>query len=128
MESNYRLALAVCGRYGLPGQFRADHASRIASVMQDGPDSSRHARAHREARRILAEVLHVPESEIPPEPQIAQAIGQYEDTRREYAHHEQPQFDYHDRWFAIENQVCPRCSRPGRFGDDMGRCACGFCY
>ena len=35
-------------------------------------------------------------------------------------------FDMHSRRFAIENGVCPRCSLPGKFTEDSGRCQCGF--
>ena len=41
-----------------------------------------------------------------------------------------PEVEHHDRWFAIENGSCPWCSRSGEgtFGEDSGRCSCGFSY
>jgi hypothetical protein len=60
------------------------------------------------------------------------AVGQYAAEERRYQSwlsRSWPRaFERHSRRFAIENQVCPRCTRKGPFTESAGRCACGFAY
>lgn len=58
-----------------------------------------------------------------------QAIGQYESARQQHVRlFGTVSFDVHDKAFAVENQVCPRCSKAGNFDVNAGNCDCGFFY
>jgi len=86
-------------------------------------------------RRRLARHLGVPRRSLPEEIYELRAFGEYAELRRRYAgiDHDGGEgwlggFDIHSRRFAIENGVCPKCARVGRFTEDAGRCECGFAY
>jgi hypothetical protein len=83
-------------------------------------------------RAELARQLGVPRPSMPAGWRGIQAVGLYEKRRRECAglpgRRWTEAFDRHSRHFAVENGVCPRCARPGRFEAEEGECECGFAY
>ncbi|MCP4379693.1 MAG: hypothetical protein GY794_26430 [bacterium] len=131
------MLLAICGAHGIPAAIREDVAAEVASTVYRAPPEKFQALAHRIARRCLAMDLGFSEREIPHSRVVSSAIAQYEYARllREVwqcqpRHNEDwvGGFDYHSRQFAIENGVCPRCSRSGDFTADAGVCECGYSY
>ena len=129
MANAYRIALALVSSYCLPAAERIRAARIIVVAMMDTPGPRRQAAAHRAARRLLAAHLGVPSRSLPTEPGCCQAVGTYEAARTGHADEDElPAFDRHSMLFAIENGVCPRCSRAGEFGYTHGQCACGFEY
>jgi len=125
----YRIALAVVSSYHLPPAERIHAAHIIVAGMMDTPAPKRQAAAHRIARTLLAQHCDMTIASFPTEPGCSQAIGAYESARAIPADDDgRAGFDRHSMLFAIENGVCPRCSRPGQFGYTQGRCECGFEY
>jgi len=131
----WRTALAICSAYKIPELIREEVAVEIAAAIRLVPRGKWQAAAHRIARRRLARDLGVPVRSVPVSRLRAGSIAQYEHTRRQreiwQRHDRKPwvgAFDYHSRWFAIENGVCPRCGDPGDFTPYGGACECGFSY
>jgi len=125
----YRFALAQVSSYCLPPAERFYAARIIVAAVMATPAPRRWAAAHRAARRLLAGHLGVPSRSLPADPGRCQAVGIYEAARLEHADHDElAGFDRHSMLFAIENGVCPRCSRAGEFGYTWGQCDCGFEY
>lgn len=127
------VVLAICGAYGINPD-RLDYAvNKVSYEMICAPKGKKQAAGHRAARRILAKQLHLPESRIPILRIHAKSISKYETYRatREKWDMETSgswvaNFDYQSRRFAIENQICPRCSMPAKFTEEGGVCNCGF--
>ena len=129
------MALAMCRRCGIPPQDLEDAAAEVVQRIWQRPAQRQYAEAVETVRRLLAGHLGVPRRSLPGNLNDLKAIGEYTDVERRYASAErddgQPwraSFDLHSKRFAIENGVCPRCARPGRFTEDAGRCDCGFAY
>ena len=135
--SLWRMALAICGAHGIHASIRQEVASEIASNIYRTPTEKIQAFAHRTARRALAADLGLTEREIPEFRAFSKAIAEYEYGRRlrelwqgcSLSNEDWVGgYDYQSRQFAIENQVCPRCSKAGDFQPDSGVCECGFNY
>ena len=129
-----RMALAICGGYGIQPDMIDEVAGEILWAMRTAPAGRRQAAAHRVARRRLARQLGIKERDVPVRYIYARAVAQYEALRAAYGlgprrdrGARELAFDYHSRQFAIENGVCPRCGAAGRFGPGGGVCNCGFC-
>ena len=130
-----KLALAVCRGCGIRPSDVEDAAAEIMHQVWRRPRGGRYATAVETIRRRLARQLGVPRRSLPGDIRRLKAIGDYEDTRERYRLNQAGDeeawprsFDRHSRRFAIENGVCPRCSRPGEFAEAAGRCDCGFGY
>jgi len=123
------MAAAVCSAYGIAPSDLEDAAAEVWAETTRAPKEKRHAVAHRTARRILARQLGVTQRSLPADAGRAQAVGDYEKARLDCRdRQERHGFDLQTKWFAVENQVCPRCAAPGRFGPRRGACSCGFRY
>ena len=109
-----------------------DVAVRLMDRAVRRPAGKRRGAMLHALQRELARQLGVPRRRLPEDWCGLKAIGQYEAQRREYGglrgRRWIESFDRHSRHFAVENGVCPRCSRPGDFCAQAGRCDCGFCY
>jgi hypothetical protein len=126
------LAYAWCRSCGI---ISADMEDAVAELLRANirPPDKRLAEAARILKRRLARALGVPARSLPKDLLSLLAIGRYEAAREEIEADPDykelvPQFDYHDRRFAIENGVCPRCGNRGDFASDRGYCNCGFAY
>ena len=126
--------MAMVRSCGISPQREEDLASDIVAAMHIGPRRFRHALAVREIKRHLGKVLCVPERKLPGDLIGLKALGVYEKVRSGYIQWQEydsaaiGQFDYHSKRFAIENAICPRCTKPGEFSKDGGKCECGFEY
>jgi len=126
------LAMSMCRECGLEGTAVQDVADRILVRARRRPKDGRFACLVHSLRMELRRELGVAGRLLPREWGRLQAAGQYEFGRRRYEGFPGRQwpraFDRHSRRFAIENQVCPRCTRPGAFREGTGECECGFSY
>ena len=124
-----QLGLRLARQYGLDNAQFAGDVIASATYRRRATGASE-AQAHRVAQRMLAHELGVPERSVPTERGVAQSIGQYEKGRRRVLSYRRTaeRFDADSIRFASENGVCPRCGKAGRFGEESGRCPCGFCY
>lgn len=134
-RSLWAMALALCQRCGIPRQDVEDVAAEVVRRVWHRPADRQYAEAVEMVRRRLARHLGVPRRSLPEEIYELRAFGEYAELRRRYARidHDGGEgwlggFDIHSRRFAVENGVCPKCARVGRFTEDAGRCACGFAY
>jgi hypothetical protein len=126
-----RVAAAICRACHIQPDRFDDAVQETWVAMVGAPRARRVAAGARVVRRHLAAQLSVPARNLGTDLAAIKRIGQYE-AERAHAAADGPdgsgraQFDYHSRRFALENQVCPRCGRPGRF-DPPGRdCPCGW--
>jgi hypothetical protein len=126
------MAWGVCNQCGVPDKDRDDVADKIAFRARRIPPKRRLACAADVVRDHLAHERGIPRRRLPVEMSRLQAIGQYTAAERLYDGRDDAPwrnaFDFHSRRFAVENGVCPCCSRPGSFTDRAGRCECGFHY
>jgi hypothetical protein len=123
-------ALAIARSCGLRGFDVEDAAEQIAWRWKEAPTKNRLRLASGVMRRFLARLLSKPQRSLPSDLVSLSAIGQYEIASRRYDEAGMwGSFSIHDRRFATENGVCPRCSSSsGSFGDVNGSCPCGFGY
>jgi hypothetical protein len=123
-------AVAIARSCGLRGFDLEDTAERIARRWRKNPSRNRLASAAAEIRDVLASRFNKPRHTFPKDMVSLSAIGQYEVMSRRYEEAEMwGAFSYHDRRFATENKVCPRCSSSkGSFRETYGACPCGFSY
>ena len=132
--SSRQVAMAMVRSCGISPQREEDLAADIVAAMHIGPRRFRHALAVREIKRHLGKVLFIAESKLPGDLVGLKALGLYESVRSRYDMWQEyepaaiGQFDYHSKRFAIENGICPRCTKPGEFSKDGGKCECGFEY
>jgi len=134
--SNYvilrKKALRLCRQVGLPPQDVEDAAGVIVQRIRRLPAERQRASAIYATRMLLARHLGVPWRRLSGKLRHMGAIGDHESIVRVYnlrpANEWRHTFDYHNRRFAIENQVCPRCSVFGAFTEEGGKCVCGFAY
>lgn len=126
------LAMSMCRACGVEGTAVRDTADRLVSRALRRPRDGRFACLVHSLRMELRRELGLSGRLLPREWARLQAAGQYDLGRRRYEgfpSREWPRaFDRHSRRYAIENQVCPRCTRPGAFGEGRGECECGFSY
>jgi len=130
-----RFALGLCRRCGIRPCDVEDVAATVMQRVWRKPARLRHRAAAETIRRCLARQMSVPRRSLPADVGRLNAIGSYSAAWRVYAEADgagparwQAAFDHNSRRFAIENGVCPRCSRPGEFAESAGRCECGFAY
>lgn len=122
-------AIAIARACGFRGEDVRDVAEEIRHEWSQS-GLSRRRLAARVCRKHLAERLGIPRRELPSDLLSLAAIAAYENQRESYREAMMtPSFDYHDREFARNNLVCPRCSSSaGTFIEARGNCPCGFSY
>jgi hypothetical protein len=131
-EGLLRQAVILSRECGIPPCDVHDAAARAMDSAVRMPPGRRFACIASALRRELARHLGVPRRTLPRDWAGLKAVGRYEASRVEY-HRLRGRtwgraFDRHSRLFAVENGVCPRCARPGKFAAAAGRCPCGFQY
>ncbi len=136
LTSTPRVAIAICAAYGILPQMLDDAAGEVMFAMLTAPRKLAQAAAHRAARRYLAKQLGVTRKSVPVQHVSARAVSEYESHRKrlEEMEHEgyRPSminnYDYQSRRFAIENGVCPRCTRTMHIpkNAETAVCECGF--
>ena len=128
----YSVAMGLCRECGIPESDIEDLTMRAIQRARYLPGGKGLSAAIHTLREEMARQLGMPRRLLPTDLCRLKAIGQYMATERQYlSWHSrawQGEFDYHSRWFAVENRVCPRCSRRGKFTEMSGRCDCGFAY
>jgi hypothetical protein len=146
-----RLGYAMARAYGIRRSDWDDVAAAVIFACKYFPKGRRRmAAASTVVRRMLAKQMGLPSIALDGlRASVVMAIGDYELRGRpdgdpnEGLHSMGEEFGessaafsvltreptYHDRRFAQENGVCPRCAEAtGKFGPDRGACACGFRY
>lgn len=127
-----KMALCMCRKAGIRPQDIGDAASDVVHRIRRRPAKRRYAAALYVIRMKLAQQLGVPWRGLSGSRRHMHAIGDHEAILDKYMLEPQRKwratFDYHSSRFAVENQVCPRCSAAGRFADEGGACMCGFSY
>lgn len=126
------VALGMSRDCGIPEPDISDVAARVLHRAMRRPAGARYASALHTLREELARRLGVPRRRLPKDWPALKAVGQYAAEERRYGgwlSRSWPRaFEHHSRRFAIENQVCPRCTRRGPFTESAGRCECGYGY
>ena len=124
--------MGLCRQCGVPESDLEDVAARAIHRSHVAWHRRRLGPVVLTIREELARRLGVPRRALPRDLNGLKAIGQYAVAQRSYLSRRgrawRGVFDYHSRRFAIENGVCPRCSRTGDFRDESGHCPCGFGY
>ncbi|HUT61213.1 MAG TPA: hypothetical protein VNA25_25470 [Phycisphaerae bacterium] len=124
--------MGLCRDCGIPESDLEDVAMRAIDRAHRVARRTRVAAVVHTIREELARRIGVPRRALPRDVSGLKAIGQYAASRQRYLAQRgrgwRRVFDSHSRRFAIENGVCPRCSRAGDFDEGSGRCPCGFAY
>jgi hypothetical protein len=132
--SNLRYARALCLSAGVDGVWLADAVQEVLLALQSNPGRFRHAAAARALKRSLARQNRRSLRSLPSRLDRLKQVGRFSRERMRYAQDSLRDaralacFDLHSKYFAVENGVCPCCTRPGSFPPERGRCSCGFAY
>ena len=135
----YRKVVAMCASCVLPMMEHDFVADELFGATIRTEKRWVFSKILRELRAHAARIYHKPIAQMPKTYTELAAASSFEQMLREYVYADEDlevneertgiwerNFDMHSRLFAIENKVCPRCSKPGFFGPEGGKCSCGF--